>query len=227
MFERPHHQRIAELLACLDAPFLLDAECYFGGGTAIALQLGEYRESVDVDFLCASTDGYRKLRQAVFTRGLDALTSTPLTALRPLRTDQYGVRTIVQVGGVPIKLELVREARIELAGAMSTELGVPLLSRDDLFAEKLLANVDRASDRGTFNRDALDLGMMASAWGPIPRAALEKAQHAYGPAVEAALAEAVRRLGDRSWLAACVAAMSMRIEEGERAVRALTPAAAP
>lgn len=25
----------------------------FGGGTALVLQLGEYRESVDIDFLCA------------------------------------------------------------------------------------------------------------------------------------------------------------------------------
>jgi hypothetical protein len=54
MFERPHHQRIATLLQAFDADLLLQANCYFAGGTAIVLSLGEYRESLDVDFLCAS-----------------------------------------------------------------------------------------------------------------------------------------------------------------------------
>lgn len=74
MFERPHHRRIATLLA-----------------------------SLDVEFLCASTDGYR---------------------------------------------------------------------REDLFAEKLLANADRSADRAMYSRDAIDLGMMIAAWGPPPGAAL-------------------------------------------------------
>lgn len=39
--------------------------CYFGGGTAIVLQLDEYRESLDVDLMCASQDGYRALRDTV------------------------------------------------------------------------------------------------------------------------------------------------------------------
>ena len=69
MFDLPHHQRIAQLLRGLDGVFLEKAHCYFGGGTAIALALGEYRESVDIDFLCASTDGYRVLRAAVFDGG--------------------------------------------------------------------------------------------------------------------------------------------------------------
>ncbi|MCW2313780.1 nucleotidyl transferase AbiEii/AbiGii toxin family protein [Rhodoferax antarcticus] len=51
MFERPHHQRIAQVLYALDAQLLRDKHCLFGGGTAIALRYGEYRESVDIDFL--------------------------------------------------------------------------------------------------------------------------------------------------------------------------------
>ena len=50
-FERPHHQRIAQVLCALNAPLLRDNHCLFGGGTAIALRYGEYRESVDIDFL--------------------------------------------------------------------------------------------------------------------------------------------------------------------------------
>jgi hypothetical protein len=76
MYERPHHRRIAALLGALDATKLAEWECFFGGGTAITLALGEYRESVDVDFLCASTEGYRQLRAAVFDGRLDGLTRT-------------------------------------------------------------------------------------------------------------------------------------------------------
>lgn len=45
MFDRLHHQHIALLLGSLDADLLLNAQCLFGGGTAMALRFGEYRES--------------------------------------------------------------------------------------------------------------------------------------------------------------------------------------
>ena len=48
MFERPHHQRIAQVLLTLDGSLLREHCCLFGGGTAIALCYGEYRESVDI-----------------------------------------------------------------------------------------------------------------------------------------------------------------------------------
>ena len=54
LFQRKRHNDVLHVLRSLNGPLLLDAECYFGGGTAIVLNLGEYRESVDVDFLCAS-----------------------------------------------------------------------------------------------------------------------------------------------------------------------------
>lgn len=50
MFSRPHHQRIHEVLLALDANFLREHQCYFGGGTAIVLQHDEYRESMDMAF---------------------------------------------------------------------------------------------------------------------------------------------------------------------------------
>ena len=63
MFERPHHRRIATVLGALNAPLLAAHACYFGGGTAITLSHGEYRESVDIDFLVSDLAGYRALRQ--------------------------------------------------------------------------------------------------------------------------------------------------------------------
>lgn len=63
MFERPHHQRIALVLAALDGARLRSYGCLFGGGTCIALRFGEFRESVNIDFLVSDPAGYRELRQ--------------------------------------------------------------------------------------------------------------------------------------------------------------------
>jgi hypothetical protein len=63
IFERTHHQRIAVALQALDAARLRENNCLFGGGTVIALRYGEYRESVDINFLVSDIAGYRNLRQ--------------------------------------------------------------------------------------------------------------------------------------------------------------------
>jgi len=47
VFRRRHHQHIELLLSALDGNLLRQQHCFFGGGTAIALCYGEYRESVD------------------------------------------------------------------------------------------------------------------------------------------------------------------------------------
>ena len=48
---------------------LMTWKCWFAGGTEIVLDLGEYRLSKDIDFLCADVDGYRELRSIVMTGG--------------------------------------------------------------------------------------------------------------------------------------------------------------
>ena len=92
MFERPHHQRIAQVLDSFDAPIFLNPRCLFGGGTAVALLHGEFRESVDIDFICSSVDGYRELRSLVTQGGIAALQRTPIAVLREPRFDHYGIR---------------------------------------------------------------------------------------------------------------------------------------
>jgi hypothetical protein len=67
---RPFHKTIVEIFAAMDPDFLLAAECYFGGGTQVAMMLGEFRESRDVDFLCSSRAGFRRLREVVSEPGL-------------------------------------------------------------------------------------------------------------------------------------------------------------
>jgi len=63
MFQREHHRRIAYVLEQLDSELLRRHHCLFGGGTALALRYGEFRESVDLDFLVSDREGYRNPRQ--------------------------------------------------------------------------------------------------------------------------------------------------------------------
>ena len=209
MFKRPHHQRVARILDALNAQLLTEAGCYFGGGTAIVLLLNEYRESVDVDLLCASHEGYRTLRNAVSENSLGPLLTQAMPLARAVRADRYGIRTFLMVDDVPIKFEIVREDRIPLQA--QTHPGIPILtlSQVDMFAEKLLANTDRWADRSTTSRDIIDLAMMVHHWGPIPPSAWLKVEDAYGASARRAFAKAQELLADEAYLAECLRKMSM------------------
>lgn len=217
MFERPHHQRIAHVLAALDGDLLRQHGCLFGGGTCIALRHGEYRESVDIDFLVSDPGGFRELRQLLTgAAGLNAVVrpgAQPLVVLREVRADQYGLRTVVQMDGQAIKFEIVREARIalEAPGEDDVVCGIATLTQRDLAASKLLANSDRQADDGVFSRDVIDLAMMGLRL-PLLRQALDKAEQAYGPAVSRDLGKAIDRLQERhGWLERCMKAMAMTL----------------
>lgn len=215
MFERPHHQRIARLLKALNGPLLRERDCLFGGGTAIALRFGEYRESVDVDFLVSNVDQYRELRIALTSAtGLAAIVregALPLAQAGPLTADQYGIRARVVVDGEPVKIEIVREARIalEAPGRGEEICGIATLTPLDMATSKLLANSDRWADDGVFSRDLIDLAMMKPSL-PLLRKAVAKAQGAYGAAVLRDLQRAIDRMLARTgWLERCLQAMAM------------------
>lgn len=214
MFEREHHRRIASVLEALDADALAQSACLFGGGTAIALRYGEYRESIDIDFLVSRIDGYRKLRQALSgPAGINAITKPgrALEQARELRADQYGLRTMLRAAGVEIKFEIVLEGRMELEapGADDRIAGVATLTPLDMAASKLLANSDRWRDDAVMSRDLIDLAMMAPP-KKLLRAAIDKARGAYGASIEADLAKAIENLRERPHrLDACMQAMRM------------------
>lgn len=209
MFDRPHHQRIAKFLASLNAGFLEQSDCFFGGGTAIVLSFGEYRESADVDFLCSSTEGYRALRNTITNASLGSILSQPVELARDVRADRYGIRTFVRVDGMPIKFEIVNEGRIDITGSMNPVFGVPTLSRQDMYAEKLLANADRYSDVSVTSRDAIDLAMLIKHWGAIPDEAWAKARKAYGMSIDTSYGKAVELLSNPVYLASCLQKMHM------------------
>lgn len=214
MFEREHHRRVARVLQALDAELLAAHQCLFGGGTAIVLRHGEYRESVDIDFLVSDRNGYRALRQQLTgPQGLAAIVRGPgpLEQARELRADQYGLRTLVRVDGVEIKFEIVLEGRIalEAPGPDDRVCGVATLTPLDMAASKLLANSDRWADDAVFSRDLVDLAMMVPP-RPLLKRAIEKAAQAYGESIEADLVKAIERLGERPGrLEACRQALQM------------------
>jgi hypothetical protein len=215
MFKRINHQAIAQVLYALDGDLLMKNNCLFGGGTVMAMRFGEYRESVDIDFIVSSTTGYRELRQMVGT-GLGSLfrdRTLPFAPLGEVRTDQYGIRSMLKVVGRNIKFEIVREGRVELEkpGPNDTVCGIATLTFLDMCTSKLLANADRWYDDGAFSRDLIDLAMMKPDRALLGRA-VSKAQSAYGNAILQDLAKAIDRVEDRSgWLERCMEAMAMDI----------------
>jgi hypothetical protein len=209
MFERPHHRRIGALLALLDGDLLGDCECLFAGGTAIALQLDEFRRSDDIDFLCASVDGYRALRERVYGSGMAALARGELAVVRDVRADQYGIRAVLGTPECPVKFEVVREGRVMLDPGDGRLAGVPLLCRSDLYTQKLLANADRGLDSSTLHRDLIDLTMMRLRWGPVPVAALAKARGAYGQSIDRAVTAVQAMLRDPAHRKQCMRALEI------------------
>jgi hypothetical protein len=198
LFRRLHHQQVAEVLSMLDAPLLAKHNCWFGGGTAIVLANGEFRESVDIDFLVSNPQSYRTLRQMVRDHGLDALATRELELGRTPSVDGYGIRTSVLVSGTAIKFEIIHEGRIDLdTPSLDDEIcGVRILTRTDQVATKLLANDDRWADTSTFGRDLIDLAMMKPDSIAL-KAGARKAVDAYGKTVGESLNNAVAHLQER------------------------------
>lgn len=193
-FHRPEHTVIGQALRLMNHELLLQTGCWFGGGTAIVLKCGEFRTSLDVDFLVSNIEGYRELRQAAMSRGVSALFADPVIALRDIRADQYGIRTLLEFKGQQIKFEIIREGRIDVSGSFDQDLGCPTLLTEDMFAEKLLANADRCHDPSIACRDAFDLGMLIETFGQIPAQTISKVERAYGTDIEKKLGWVLGRL---------------------------------
>jgi len=219
-FKRPHHQRIAYVLNALNSQLLRENRCLFAGGTAIALRFGEYRESVDMDFLVSDLTCYRNLRQTIRSQGIAALVradAEPLIQQREIRADQYGIRTVLTVADLPVKFEIVLEGRVELATPRKVDhvCNVATLRPLDMATSKLLANSDRWADASVFSRDAIDLAMMRPSL-VLLRESINKAESAYGKAIRQDLGKAIDYIQMRQgWLERCMQAMAMNISKAE------------
>ena len=213
---RSHHQAIYTILQGLNRNILEDSACLFGGGTCIALQLGEFRESKDIDFLCSEHVGYRNLREEIYRNGLKRLLSPNKSVQREPILNQYGMRTVLAVGDYQIRFEIVLEGRIKLDSGEKTHLPVLCLSRSDLYAEKLMANADRGLDRQSASRDFIDLMLMIRHWGGIPEGAIRKSKSVYGDTIARSLEQSMQYLQDpnpglgwQDWLEKCTRDMQI------------------
>ena len=179
-FEVGHHQLIYRVLENLNCEFLSECRAYFGGGTLISLDLGEYRISNDVDFICSFGADYRKLRNMIsdLTPRILLKDNSELEIVR-FTADQYGIRMAIVVDGIPIKNEIIAEARFELDSPRQPSWSpVECLSITDCFTSKLLANADRYADPSVHSRDLIDLAFLRNSQ-PIPAFSIEKAEAAY------------------------------------------------
>jgi len=188
------------VLGAFRAGLLSSCRFLFGGGTRIVLELDEYRESADADFLCSDASGYGELRLIATQRGYDGL-FTPEAAQefrfpREMKVDQYGIRFPVVLGDDSLKVELIREARIELGPGVRPDWSpVECLSLEDCFAEKLLANSDRWADRQFHSRDLIDLAFLRLRFGAVPESVWKRVRDAYKAAPEKDLRKALDAFG--------------------------------
>ena len=184
MFRRERHRKVQAVLAAFDADLLSRCSAFLGGGARIVLELGEYRDSHSIMFLCSDAEGYGELRFAVASLAYDALfkpdRKRELHLAREIKFDQYGFRFPVEMDGETIRVEMLREARIEFDPGVRPEgLPVGCLSLVDCYAEKLMANSDRWADRQVLSRDLIDLSALRRRVGPIPEEAWQKVEETY------------------------------------------------
>ena len=206
MYTRVRHISVNQALAALNSEFLIRSKCFFGGGTRVVLELKEYRESADIDFLCSDRAGYRALRSTITDVSLGEISARPFKLAREVRADQYGIRTVLQIGEELIKFEIVHEARIDLSGGAVKQLHVQCLDKPCCFAEKILANDDRWNDESALSRDIVDLAYMIEAWGTKPfLEGMHKAHQAYGDHVmESVRSSAKKLMTNKTYSKKCV-----------------------
>ncbi len=179
-FEIGHHQLIHQVLESLNCDFLSECRAYFGGGTLISLDLGEYHTSNNIDFICALGTDYRKLHNAISDSNPRILLKENSSLdIERFTADQYGIRMSIIIDGIPIKTEIISEARFELdAPRQPSWSPVECLSISDCFTSKLLANADRYADSSVYCRDLIDLAFLRNERS-IPPLSIEKAEAAY------------------------------------------------
>jgi Nucleotidyl transferase AbiEii toxin, Type IV TA system len=144
------------------------------------LDLGEYRTSNDLDFICSLGADYRKLRNAISDRHPRILLKDNSDLeIERFTADQYGIRMAIIIDGIPIKTEIIAEARFDLDSPRQPSWSpVECLSISDCFTSKLLANADRYTDPSVHSRDLIDLAFLRNERS-IPPLATEKAEAAY------------------------------------------------
>lgn len=176
VYQNSHHQAIESALRNFSSDYLIQNNILFGGGTRIALELGEFRESVDIDFFCPDSASYRAVRSQVTNLTLGKLVHEDFNYLREIRADRDAVRCMIDYEGTTIKVEFVSLLGYTLKRGDDL-FPVPCVDRASCYYTKLLANADRY---GSFPyKDVIDICAMVKEWGCIPEEAISLAEEQY------------------------------------------------
>jgi hypothetical protein len=178
--QREHHNIIQNILDCFDEEFLEKNNILFGGGTRISLELNEYRESIDIDFLCSTNDSYKAVREQSTNISLGNLLKHPVEFAKEIRLNRDAVRTVIKQGDHNVKLEFVNCNGYNLTKQNISPFNVPMIDHDGCFITKLLAHSDRkySPDR----KDLFDILMMTKQWGGIGDEVWASCERIYGKA---------------------------------------------
>lgn len=172
-FKIPRHNDILELIReHLDTEQLERNNFYFGGGTLCSMRYGEYRESVDVDFLSSDRNGVAALKFA-------SCKLTDLPQIREPKIDKDGIRLWCEFKGKPFKAEMIYESRITLDSPVYFH-DLLSLNSVDLMACKLLANSDRSYNTLAVRKDLIDMLAIYHHEPTVLDPAWKKAYDAYG-----------------------------------------------
>ncbi|HAS8353620.1 TPA: hypothetical protein I7721_21310 [Vibrio vulnificus] len=176
-----HHNVIRSVLKNFNADFFFENSILFGGGTRIALEIDEYRESIDIDFLCPNKLSYRAVREQVTSNSLGNLVKKDFEYPRDIRFDRYGVRTFIKEQDTSIKLEIVSFDNYDLVADDRDLFPLPFLDQESCFYTKLLANSDRCMSGQC--KDIFDILAMYWKWGDLPERSIINAEKHYGSSV--------------------------------------------
>lgn len=178
MYQLNHHNAIRQALAHFNSAYLAEHNILFGGGTRIALELGEFRESVDIDFLCPNKDSYRAVRTIITNKTLGPIVNDELHYIRDIRSDRYAIRTAIIIEDVKIKLEFISSDNYALKAQIPSPFNVPCIDHNSCYLTKLLAHCDRVDEPQP--KDLIDLLMMYTHWGEPSEQVWENVQSHYG-----------------------------------------------
>lgn len=137
-FNISRHNKINNLIHNhLNTRLIEENKFYFGGGTLCSMKYGEYRESVDIDFLTCDRNGMINMRL-----GENLISELPLWKGKQIKSDKDGIRFWVDFRGEAYKIEFIFESRIVFNEPVRFET---ILSLDPVshISCKLLANADR------------------------------------------------------------------------------------
>lgn len=158
------------IIKAFDSIYLERNNCYLSGDAAIHLLATNYREPTELHFLCATQEGYATIVNDLYENGIGSLFKSDQTPkqLRDVKGDMHGRYILAEFNGRPIKITITM-AMFVVTKELDT-FPLPLLSKESLFTQKLMAIDDHIREPDLLEQDIIDIHEMQKYWGDIPEA---------------------------------------------------------